>query len=98
MPSWPSSKSSLPRFRPSERFIRQVNSADQSVKQRIFPALRKLCENPHGKGVHLEPIKGQPGFYSARVTSGMRLLLMEREDTQGSYLEIVRFGSHDETY
>lgn len=86
------------RFKPSDRFIKQVTEADQQLQKRIFPALRKLCQNPHSKGVHLEPFSGRDGFYTARVTDKIRLLLREPRDEQGRYLEIVRFGSHDDTY
>lgn len=86
------------RFKPSQRFIDQVTSADHQLRQKIYPALKRLCANPYSKGVNLEPIKGRKGVYSARVTRSIRLLLIEREDDEGSYLEIVRYGNHDETY
>jgi len=86
------------RFKPSDRFIKQVLEADHNLQQTIFPALRKLCQNPDSKGVNLEAFSGRDGFYTARVTDKIRFLLMERQDDEGTYLEIVRFGSHDDTY
>lgn len=86
------------RFRPSERFIQQVLKADSTVQNRIFAALKKLGEEHKRKGINLEPFRGRPGFYTARVTRGLRLLLREAEDEGGRYMIIERFGSHDEIY
>ena len=55
-------------------------------------------ENPRSKGVNLEAFVGRDGFYTARVTRKIRLLLRERQDEEGTYLKIVRFGDHDDTY
>lgn len=87
------------RFRPSSRFIKQVTQqADRGLRGRIFPALKRLNENPESKGINFEPVQGRPGFFTARVTYRVRLLLHERRDEKGPYFEIVCYGDHDDTY
>jgi hypothetical protein len=86
------------RVKPSSRFLRQLKADTPQRAQRVQEALRRLMEQPHRKGGHLEVFRGRPGYFTARITRGWRFLLRKERDAKGTYYLVVEYGSHEDIY
>lgn len=89
------------RFKSAVRFeieLTELKRRDPLLHTRCHRAIDRLIEAPEGAGSHLEKVRGQEGVFTARVDRNHRLLLVEREDDEGTFLLIVRVAAHDEAY
>lgn len=83
---------------PSRRFLRRLKKLDPVLKKRTLEAVKKLKEDHRRKGVHLEPVSGQEGAYTARVDRNYRLTLLEEYDEQGVYFVLDNVVTHQRAY
>ena len=64
--------------------------------RRVEEFIGKLQGNPENPGTHLEPLKGclDPGFWSARVSEGIRVILHRSPGT----MLLAYVGQHEDAY
>jgi hypothetical protein len=65
---------------------------------RAVETLTRVAQDPGRPGLNLEPIMGQPGYFSVRVNRAVRILLRRDEDDKGAIFTAVNVGSHDRVY
>jgi addiction module RelE/StbE family toxin len=83
----------------SERFIKQLTAAPDTVKAAFRDTIILFATDPHHKSLRNHPLQGKlAGYRSIDVTEDWRAVFREKKAGEGTVTYFYKIGTHRQLY